>query len=288
MRLHYVEVGEGPLVVLLHGFPDGPDTWRFQRDALAAAGHRVVTPWLRGYGRSAKPRRVSDYSARELAGDVFALARSLGAPRLAALVGHDWGGVIGWHVAARHPELVERLIILNAPHPAALARELRHPRQMARSAYAAFFQLPWLPERLLRAGDLALVRRGIRRMLQRPEAFGELEWEAIRSGLAEAGALRSALHYYRAAARAMLRRRPGAGKGLPTVRTPTLLLWGDMDSALGLPLTMGLERWVPGIVVRHFPHAGHWVHWDEPDEVCAEMLAFLGRNATSAAEEIRH
>ena len=277
MTLRYREAGRGPLLVMLHGFPDSPHTWRFQADALVASGFRVVTPWLRGYGESDKPQRVRDYRVEVLERDVESLIVALGAAS-ASVIGHDWGGVIGWRLAANRPAIVERLIVLNAPHPAAFARELRKPDQLARSMYAVFFQLPWLPELLLSARNMDLVRRSIQRMVRRRDAFTASDWETIHATLSEPGALRAALAYYRAAGRALLRSRRGAVGRLRTIEVPTLLLWGEKDDALNPRLTLGLERRVRALSVRRYPDAGHWVHWDEPEAVRAEMLAFLARD----------
>lgn len=275
VTLRFLQAGRGPLVIMLHGFPDSPLTWRFQRDAIVQAGFRVVTPWLRGYGPSGKPRRVSDYDVRTLAGDVATIVESLGESRAAAVIGHDWGGAIAWRLAAERPQLVERLIILNSPHPSAFARELRTPGQLARSWYVVFFQLPWLPETLMRAHRMAGIRRSIARMVRRREAFTEEDWIAIHAALAVPGALRAALSYYRAAGRAMLRGRSGAAGRLPRIAVPTMVLWGEQDDALSARLSYGLERYVSTLTVRRFANAGHWVHWDEPEAVATEIVAFL-------------
>ena len=275
VALRYLHAGRGPLVIMLHGFPDSPHTWRFQRDALVRAGCHVVTPWLRGYGPSGKPHRVSDYDMRALVSDVAAVIASLGEARAAAVVGHDWGGAIAWRLAAERPELVARLIILNSPHPSAFARELRTPDQLARSWYAVFFQLPWLPEALMRAHGMAGIRRSIARMVRRPHAFTEEDWVAIHGTLAVPRALHSALSYYRAAGRGMLRRRSGAVGRIPTIDVPTLVLWGEKDAALVPRLSHGLGRRVAHLTVRRFPGAGHWVHWDEAEAVTDEMLSYL-------------
>src|SRR5579884_3024966 len=151
VRLHYVEAGRGPLVVLLHGFPEFWYSWRHQIPALAAAGFRVLAPDLRGYNESDKPPGVAAYGLERVAGDVAALVRHAG-ERRAAVVGHDWGGGIAWWLAMHRPDVVGRLAVLNAPHPAAFRRELRTPGQLLRSWYVFFFQLPALPEWLFRAG----------------------------------------------------------------------------------------------------------------------------------------
>jgi len=289
ITLRYLEAGAGPLVLFLHGFPDFSYGWRHQLTALAAAGYRAVAPDLRGYNRSSKPRRVAAYDLPVLGADVAALVRALGEERAAAIVGHDWGGVIAWHVAEQRPELLERLVILNAPHPAAFARELATPDQVARSAYVFFFQLPWLPEFVLRAGgSYAPLLRALRRMVKRPGAMTDTDLARRRDALAQPGALTAALNYYRAFGRRLARRAvrraiarlfggAGAGRGerSATVQAPTLLLWGERDPALGVRLTEGLERWVPRLEVRRFPKAGHWVQLDEPDVVSEAIVEWV-------------
>ena len=277
-QLHYEEEGIGRAVMLLHGFPDGMPTWRAQRPALVAARYRVITPALRGYGQSGRPQGVHAYDVDLLVADVVALIRERGASPLAALVGHDWGGAVAWRLAAQHPELLQRLIILNAPHPAIIARELRRPAQLLKSWYTFFFQLPWLPERILAAADYRWLRHAIESNLQHGR-LTEAEWVEHRSEIAVPGALTAALNYYRAAGRRMLRqlREPEReGKG-STVETPTLVLWGERDPFLGSAMLRGLERWVPRLEIERFPKAGHWVHQDEAARINAAILDFLAR-----------
>jgi epoxide hydrolase 4 len=150
VRLHYVEAGEGPLVVLLHGFPEFWFSWRFQIPALVAAGFRVVAPDMRGYNLSSKPRRASAYDTDRLAADLRDLIRERGCER-AFVAGHDWGAGVAWITAMNHPEVIERLAILNMPHPRRMHQGLRTPRQLVKSWYILFFQLPWLPELSARA-----------------------------------------------------------------------------------------------------------------------------------------
>src|SRR5215213_1487050 len=158
VRLHYVEAGEGPLVLLLHGFPQFWYAWRHQIPALVGAGFRVVAPDLRGYNLSAKPPGVESYALDVLAADVADLVGRVG-ERSAIVVGHDWGAAIAWRVASRHAAAVARVVAINGPHPRAFARELRTLDQLLRSSYIGFFQLPWLPEVAIRAGDFALIER---------------------------------------------------------------------------------------------------------------------------------
>src|SRR5262249_45467114 len=156
IRVHYVSQGEGPLIVLLHGFPEFWWSWRDQLAALADAGFRVVAPDLRGYNDT---ERAGPYDLDTLAGDVVNLVHKLGAER-ATVVGHDWGGAIAWHLAAKRPDVCERVAVLNAPHPAAAVQVIRsNPRQLRRSWYMFFFLLPWLPEARLLADGARIIDR---------------------------------------------------------------------------------------------------------------------------------
>jgi epoxide hydrolase 4 len=268
VRLHYVEAGAGPLVVLLHGFPEFWYSWRRQIGPLAAAGFRVLAPDLRGYKLSAKPRGVASYRVEVLTADVAALVHHAGESR-AAVVGHDWGGVLAWLLPLHHPGLVRKRVILNGPHPAAFRRELRRDlRQVMRSWYVYFFQLPLLPEWAMRAGDFFLLRRTLRRQPLRRNAFTDADVAAYRDALAQPGALTSAVNWYRAA----FRRRPEEDRPDPT---PTLVVWGERDAYLGPRLAEGLERWAPNVRVERIPDASHWVQNDAPERVNAAMIDFL-------------
>ncbi len=272
VRLHYVEAGTGPLVLLLHGFPEFHEGWRHQIPALAAAGFRVIAPDLRGYNRSDKPPGAAAYRIECLVDDVVGLIRHAG-EESAALVGHDWGGTIAFAAAMSHPETIERIGVLNAPHPATFARELRSFDQMRRSSYAAAFQVPKLPEAILRARDFALLRRVLRRDPSRPGAFTEADIDAYVAAWSQPGALTAAINYYRAAARSRLLAR---GRFQP-IQQPTLLIWGDRDRYLRRSLSVGLSEWIPNVRIEHLPNASHWVQHDEPDRVNALLIDFLGQ-----------
>jgi epoxide hydrolase 4 len=280
VRLHYVEDGEGPLVVLLHGFPDFWYSWRFQIPALVAAGFRVVAPDMRGYNLSSRPVGVSSYAPARLAADVRDLIAERGGGSPALLTGHDWGAAVAWLTAIRHPEAVQRLAILNVPHPRQMTEALRRPgRQLLRSWYMFFFQLPWLPERLLAAGDW----RGLRRPFQdaRPGAFTPADLELYKQAWSQPGAATAMINYYRAA----LRRPPGgaAGRSLSPVQAPTLVIWGERDRHLGAELAEPLARDVPRLdrVVR-LPSASHWVQHDEPDRVSELLIEFFRASSEPA------
>jgi pimeloyl-ACP methyl ester carboxylesterase len=263
IRLHWVEQGGGPLVVLLHGFPEFWYSWRLQIPALATR-YRVVAPDLRGYNLSEKPPK--GYDLDTLTDDVLALVRELG-QESAVIAGHDWGGVLAWVFAMRFPEVTRRLVVMNAPHPARFAEELRRPRQLLRSSYALFFQLPWLPELALGANRGYLIGRMLRQSAVVKEAFSDEDLERYRDAISQPGALTAALNYYRAA---RFDRLPAD----QTVRAPTLLLWGEHDQALGKELTVGLERWVPHLAVRYLD-CGHWVQQERFEEVNRYLLEFL-------------
>jgi pimeloyl-ACP methyl ester carboxylesterase len=271
VRLHYVEAGQGPLVVLLHGFPEFWYSWRFQIPALAAAGLRVVAPDMRGYNMSDKPRGVAAYDVDLLARDVARLIRACGAER-ASVVGHDWGGGVAWLFAMRYPALLERLAILNAPHPVRFLRGLAHPRQLLRSAYIFFFQVPWLPEAVWRAGDFRLLRWVFRTDPLRPDAFTAEDIARYVDALAQPGALTGALNYYRA----LVRRNPlRARAALRPITAPVLVIWGERDRALGPELAAPPPAWVPRARLVRLPDASHWVQNDRPERVNALLLDFF-------------
>jgi pimeloyl-ACP methyl ester carboxylesterase len=276
VELHYVEAGEGPPVVLLHGFPEFWWGWRRQIPALVEAGFRVVAPDLRGYNLSGKPPGVRSYRLELLVEDVAGLIRHAGEGR-AHLAGHDWGGVVGWYLAMRHPGAVDRLVVANAPHPAVFAREVWKPDQMLRSAYAGFFQLPFLPEATLRAGDFALLERIFRNGPLRPGVYTKEDIRLYKEALSRPGALTAPIHYYRAFAR----------YGPPPVRriaTPTLLIWGERDRYLVNRLLEGVEAWVPNLQVERIPDASHWVLADAPERVNRLVVDFLRGGGADSGE----
>ncbi len=271
MQLHYREAGQGPLVILLHGFPEFWYSWRQLMPALAEAGYHAVAPDLRGYNLSGKPHGVESYAIDTLADDIAALIEHAG-ERRAHVVGHDWGGAVAWHLAMRHRELIDRLIVLNAPHPRAFARELRMPRQLWLSRYMFLFQFPKVPEAFIARNDFAAVRRILREDPVTPDAFTEEDIDRYIAALARPWALTSALNYYRAAARFRPRHPPGYSS---RIEAPTLLIWGDQDSYLDRQLSEGLDRWVPNLTVEHLPNASHWVMADASEEVERLVVNFL-------------
>ena len=263
---------DGSLVILLHGFPDAWWGWKNQIPSLAAAGFRVLAPNQRGYGRSDKPHGVRAYDLDHLADDVIELAGAHGRKRF-HVIGHDWGGVVAWHLAARSPAAVETLVTMNAPHPAVFKQyALRRPGQLARSWYAAMFQLPWFPESLLSARRFAVLRRMVRATAS-PGTFSDEELDRLAESWAEPGALTAMLNWYRAG----FRRRT---QSLPRrVEAPTLVLFGRQDLAEqpGL-MAASLKLCDRGRLVE-FEDASHWVQRDAAAAVNQELLQFLRSGA---------
>jgi pimeloyl-ACP methyl ester carboxylesterase len=263
VRLHCAAMGarDAPLVVLLHGFPECWISWRHQLPALAAAGFRAVAPDLRGYDGSDKPRGVAAYRVELLARDVTGLICGLGCDR-ADLVGHDWGGHICWHVAMWHPERVRKLAVVNMPHPERMRRGLWTAKQLRKSWYIFFFQLPWLPERFV---SPRRVRAAFRYTTARRDAYAESDIDAMVAALGDRTA---PIHYYRAAAR--YRDPPWR-----PVAAETLIIWGERDRSLGSELAEPDRRWVPRFRLERIPEATHWVQADAPERVNELLLAFL-------------
>ena len=277
LRFHALEAGpsEGRLVLLLHGFPEFSRSWRHQLPALARAGYRAVAPDLRGYGKTDKR---GPYDLATLVEDLAALVRALGRER-AAVIGHDWGGAIGWMAAHERPDVVERLAVLNAPHPATMVAEaLRNPGQLARSAYVLAFLVPRLPERLLTARRAAAVAAILRAGTRAKSVWPADEVERYREAFQEPGAAGAALGYYRA-----LARQPGWVRRVADrhpIDLPLLLVWGLQDPAVGRELAdpERLERWLaPGNrpVIHRLEGAGHFVQNEAPGQVTDALLAFL-------------
>jgi pimeloyl-ACP methyl ester carboxylesterase len=271
VRLHVVETGSGPPVVLLHGFPEFCYSWRHQLPALAAAGYRAIAPDLRGYNESDKPPGVENYRSSKLVADVAGLIEQLDRGP-AVVVGHDWGGVLAWLLVMRRPELVRALVVMNAPHPATFLQELPDARQFLRSWYMFFFQLPWFPEAVLRFQDFGMLRHTLRAHPRHADAFTPADVRRYKQAIARPGALTAAINYYRAA----FRYRHDAESTLRPVRGPALVVWGERDSYLNPHVLDGLPKWAPDAQVVRLPDASHWVQNDAPEEVNRLLLHFLG------------
>ena len=267
VELHYVEAGDGPLVVLLHGFPEFWYGWRQQIAPLVNAGFRVVAPDLRGYNLSSRPDGYAAYTADKLAGDIRGLIHELGAES-AMVVGHDWGGTVAWTLAANHPEVVDRLAILNAAHPRRLNEGLRNPRQLLRSWYFFYFQFPRLPERRARRRHWRFFKHFLRDA--RPPYTAE-EIDRYVEAWSQPEASKAMIDYYRAAVR--LSSKQGE---LRPISAPTLVIWGQGDRFLGPKLAEPHHEDVPNLDrVERLPNASHWVHHDEAERVNELLVDFL-------------
>lgn len=246
--------GDGPLVLLLHGFPQTAASWEEVSPGLAAAGFHVLAPAQRGYSPRARPVSASEYGIEALAGDVLAVADHVGAPRF-SVVGHDWGGAVAWWLAGTAPERVATVTSLATPHPAAMARVALRSTQALRSLYIPFFRLPSVPERVLLAGNGRLLDRALRGSGLDPERSAEYV-----GAMREPGALTAALNWYRAASPLSL------GRFGPVDR-PTLYVWGNRDTALGRAAATATAAFVTGPYRFEELDAPHWLPEVEPERV---------------------
>lgn len=271
IRLHCVTQGEGELVILLHGFPEFWYSWRHQIPVLARH-FKVVVPDLRGYNDSDKP--LSGYDLDTLSQDIKGLMKSLGYAK-AHVVGHDWGGAIAWHLAQKFPQSIQRLAILNAPHPQRFMQEmLSNLDQLRRSWYVLAFQVPSLPEWLIRSNLQNFLKNMLQDQAIRKGAFSRNDTEIYQAALEKPGALSSAIAHYRHLLSPQNWSRH-LGQHLP-VTAPTLVLWGDEDKLLSHRFTEGLEKLVAApFLVKRIPQCGHWIQQEVPQTVNRELLKFL-------------
>jgi pimeloyl-ACP methyl ester carboxylesterase len=274
LRFHVAACGEGDrLALCLHGFPESWYSWRFQLPLLARLGYRAWAPDLRGYGESDRPPHMQDYAIERLIEDVAGLIDASGA-RTTVLVAHDWGALVAWYFALRNTRPLQGLVILNVPHPACAERELRRPAQLRRSWYMFFFQIPWLPERLLGLWGAFAIGEAFRRSAVDKSRFPDAVLRVYRAAAARPGALCAMLNYYRA-----LLRGGGANRqralGYPRIETRTLMIWGEEDVALTKATTFGTEKHVRDLTLRYLPGVSHWVQQEAPESVNAMLEAWL-------------
>lgn len=272
LTFEVAEAGEGDhLALCLHGFPELNYSWRYQMPLLAAKGYRVWAPNQRGYGASSRPGDVAVYRADRIVEDAAALFDASGAKKL-TLVAHDWGGAIAWLFAINRARPIERLVVMNLPHPRCFAEALKHKAQRKRSWYMAFFQLPWLPERLMLARDARGIRRAFHGMAIDKSRFPPEVLDVYAKAAQRPGAMTAMINWYRAAAR---HRDSLALKNGGRVDVPTLIVWGEQDTALGLETLDGTERFVPDLTIRRLPNVSHWVQQEAPEKVNAILEEWL-------------
>jgi len=268
--LHAVAAGpnDGPVVVLLHGFPEFSYGWRQQIEPLAATGFRVVVPDQRGYNLSSKPSGVAAYALAELVSDVIAIADQLGREKI-FLAGHDWGAAVAWSAALLHPQRISKLAVLNVPHPSVMRKFLStRPRQLLRSWYMFFFQLPWLPEIFFSAFNFRIVSRSLLRS-SRPGTFSTEDLAQYRAAWSQPGALTGMINWYRALFRARVKFSDNI------VRVPTRILWGDRDAFLLAEMARESLRYCTNAELFTFANATHWLQHEEAARVSELLIDFF-------------
>ncbi len=280
LRFELAEAGDPTarrLALCLHGFPELNYSWRFQMPLLAARGWRVWAANSRGYGASDKPQGVRSYALDHLTADVGALidlAASEHAVDEVMLVAHDWGAIIAWAFAIAKVRPLTKLVIMNVPHPKVGMREARTLSQLRKSWYIFFFQLPGLPERIFGKDGAQAIRGAFYNMAVDKSRFGKDVLDVYAAAASRPGALTGMINYYRA----LLRHRGTLDLGDGRIDIPTLMVWGEEDSALGIGCTVGTEAWVPQLQLHRLPGVSHWVQQEAPEKVNAIMADWLDRN----------
>lgn len=272
INLHCVSQGTGKLMLMLHGFPEFWYSWRHQI-AEFATDYRVVAVDLRGYNDSDKPSDLEAYKTAELVQDVKGIIKGLGYDQC-ILVGHDWGGFIAWNFADAYPEMVDKLIVLNLPHPAKFAEGLTTPQQLLKSWYIFFFQLPWLPELLFQANGYDAIASAFKDMAIDKSAFTPEDLTAFKNAAAKPGALTAMINYYRANFNFPFVFNREA-ENWHILDLPTLMIWGENDTALGKELTYGTEAYVRDLTIKYIPNCSHWVQQEQPELVNSYMRDFV-------------
>jgi pimeloyl-ACP methyl ester carboxylesterase len=270
ISLHTRQAGpeDGPLVVLLHGFPEFWDGWHRQIEPLADAGYRVIVPDQRGYNRSDKPDGVASYHIEELVADVVGLIDAAGR-ETAAVAGHDWGAAVAWWLALSHPDRIDSLTAVNVPHPTVMEETLRHSlSQLRKSWYMFAFQVPMLPETIATANNCRVLSRGLTNS-SRPGTFSATDLQRYREAWTQPGALTAMINWYRAMGR--YRPRPPREQ----VSVPTLVMWGQQDEFLEPAMAEESLTYCDDGRVVTFPSATHWVLHERPEETAEELLAHL-------------
>jgi pimeloyl-ACP methyl ester carboxylesterase len=270
VSLHAITAGpqNGPVVVLLHGFPEFSYGWHRQIEPLAAAGFRVIVPDQRGYNLSGKPAGVAAYALTELVSDVIAIADQLGQEKI-FLAGHDWGAAVAWSAALLHPQRIAKLVVLNVPHPSVMRKFLStRPRQLLRSWYMFFFQLPWLPEALFSAFNYRIGASSLLRS-SRPGTFSAEDLIEYRAAWSQPAALTAMINWYRALFRFRAK--------FPdrTVHVPTRILWGERDAFLLAEMAHESLRYCTNAELFTFVNATHWLQHEEPARVSELLIDFF-------------
>lgn len=263
IKLHTAMAGpeDGPLVILLHGFPEFWFGWKNQIQPLAEKGYRVVAPDQRGYNLSDKPEGIDNYTVDHLRDDVIGIIEHFQKEK-AIVIGHDWGGAVAWHLAATRPEYVEKLIVLNIPHPKAMPRVLKkNPLQWMKSSYIAFFQLPNLPEKALGMGEFKAMQQSIEQT-SNPDTFSKDEMEQYKAAWSQSDALTAMLNWYRAIRRGSFRQVPET-----KIKVPVRIIWGMGDQFLSPMLAKESMSFCEEVNLAFVGEATHWIQHEQPEIV---------------------
>lgn len=278
MKLYTAVAGpeDGPLVILLHGFPEFSYGWKHQIGALVDQGYCVMAPDQRGYNLSSKPEGAENYTLNKLRDDIVGLIGWSGKEK-AVVIGHDWGGAVAWQLAATRPELVEKLIAINIPHPLAMPKVMmRNPLQWVRSSYIAYFQIPQLPEKMMAAEDFRFMEQAMKNT-SRKNTFSEEDLANYKEAWAQEGALTGMLNWYRALTKGSFNQTPGK-----KIAVPVRILWGLGDQFLSQQLAEESLNFCMDAELVFIGEATHWVHHEQPEIVNRLIQEFLGIKKTEA------
>lgn len=271
IKLHVAKLGSGKkLVVLLHGWPEFWYTWRNQIPVLAEK-FTVVAPDLRGFNLSDKPKGISNYKMDVVAKDIAELIDKLGFEK-AYIVGHDWGGAISWAFAALYPQLTEKLVVMNCPHPLEMIIGLKKPKQLLKSWYIFYHQLPFLPELIYKNSLRLFFKQFMRGWMIHKEKFTDEDLNEFVKAFKQKNAMSRSLNYYRA----MVQKKPNKIILKNKIQAPTLLIWGEDDKALGIEMTYNTKKRIDApLEIKYVKNCSHWIQNDCPDEVNKHLMEFL-------------
>lgn len=272
VKLHYKEAGEGDLVILLHGFPEFWYSWRKMIPVLAK-DYRVVAPDMRGYNLSEKPKGLEAYSMQNLREDLKQLIAHFGVERT-HLVAHDWGGIVAWQLVIDQPELIERFVVLNCPHPAPFKERLKSFAQMRKSWYMFAFQIPVLPELFFKWNVKGLLYAVLKGWAHNKEAFSKEDMDEYVTSFKIDGVVKASLSYYKAMFKYGAPQSANWGK---KIGVPTKAIWGEDDKAMGLEMIEDSSAYFEDGAFKlvRISNCSHWVQHEYPDQVASEVLRFL-------------
>ena len=273
IRMHYVTMGNGSLIVLLHGFPEFWYSWRYQIPTLSKQ-FKVVAPDMRGYGETEKPVKIDAYKIEKVVKDIVELIHGLGYEK-ATIAGHDWGGIIAWSIAMMAPDIVEKLIIMNAPHPAVYIKHMhKNIKQILRSWYVFFFLIKGVPELILSSNNYKTLKTSLLKSSVRKESFTEKDIESYVSSW-KSGGISGGINYYRANLNLRYWSNSNA-VSFPKIKVPVLQIWAECDVFLGKELTKNTQEFIDASYPLHLiPNCGHWLQQEASDEVNGAMIKFL-------------